>query len=188
MAMYSGILIIVETSLSGLGGSGARQTSAVERMRRMSRSPRQPANSIESLSPSSAASARISLEHVALADEDGVPVVAALAQPREGMDRVLDAVLRPHDPEVGDQVRAAASQLGVGLGGAEAFQVRPVADDEDILGSLPATLDRDAAIGVVRGEHDVGEPEGDALGAVTARSSARLPPPNFERKSSGTRS
>ena len=48
------------------------------------------------------------LEHVALADEDRVPVVAALAQPRERADRVVDPVLRTHDPEVGDQVLAAA--------------------------------------------------------------------------------
>ena len=134
MAMYSGTLTIVETSLSGLGGSGARQTSAVERMRRISSSPRQPANSTTSESPSSPASARIS-SILPVADEDCVPVVPAKpSQCREGAERVVDAVLGPHHPEVGDQVAAPPAQFGVRLDRQEAVEVGPVADHEHVRG------------------------------------------------------
>ena len=59
-AMYSRILFIVETSLSGLWGSGASATSAVDRMPSSSSSGIRPVNVTWSSRPSSLASARIS--------------------------------------------------------------------------------------------------------------------------------
>ena len=125
--MYSGILIIVETSLSGLGGSGARQTSALERIRRMSSSPRQPANSTASAEAELGGERAHRLEHVAVADEDRVPVLAARAQVPERAQRVVDAVLRPHDPEVADQVRfARARSAGSGATGRKRSRSGPL--------------------------------------------------------------
>ena len=48
-------------------------------------------------------------QRVAVADEDRVPVVAHGPQRGERPQRVVDAVLRAHDPEVGDQVGAPAA-------------------------------------------------------------------------------
>src|SRR6185295_1459645 len=95
-------------------------------------------------------------QRVAVADEDRVPVVAHGPQRGERAQRVVDAVLRAHDPQVGDEVGAPAPPGGVGRHRAKARQVGPVAHDEDVLGIHAAALDGDAGVGAVGGQRDVG--------------------------------
>jgi hypothetical protein len=64
------------------------------------------------------------VEAVARADERGVPVVRPeISQRHEGLERVVDAVLRAHDAEVAQEMLLAALKCGVGGAAAEAAQV-----------------------------------------------------------------
>jgi hypothetical protein len=79
IAMYSAIFTIVETSLSGVLGSGDRQTPAVDKSRTICPSPGQPTNSTASSSPQFAGHRHQLPPGRTFAAEDGVPVLAALA-------------------------------------------------------------------------------------------------------------
>ena len=58
-------------------------------------------------------------------------------------DDEVDAVLRAHDAEVGDEVPPAAAQLGVGGRAAQPLGVRAGADDGDVARRrLPPRVDR----------------------------------------------
>ena len=54
------------------------------------------------------------LEHVAATDEDRAPVVAPRAQIGERAERMVDAVLRAHHAEIGEQVRLEPRSAGSG--------------------------------------------------------------------------
>lgn len=100
---------------------------------------------------------------VAVAEEDRVPIAASRAQRRERSNRVIDAVLGPHHPHVGEQVGLPAPQLRIGWFRREHREVRTIAHDEHVVRVLPAALDGDLPVGLVGREHDVGEPERQPL-------------------------
>ena len=136
----------------------------------MSSSPRQPANSTDSTSPSSRRQAFHLASHLALADEDGVPVGAARrAQRRQSAQCVVDAVLWAHHSQIGEQVAPAATQRRVRLRRAKALEVGAVADDEDVGRVHPAPLDRYPPVGLVGRDHDVGRPQRVPLDPPAAR-------------------
>ena len=70
----------------------------------------------------------------------------------------------PITPEVRDEVGLAVSQRRVGCGRDEPLEVGCAADDEDVLRTFAAALERDRAIRLVRRDHDVGERERPPLG------------------------
>ena len=89
--MYSGILTIVETSFSGLGGSGARQTSALdEDAPDVIVTP--PSHELDDIGEPEVRGELLHLiEHLAIADEHRLPIVwAQSAQRREGFQAVVD--------------------------------------------------------------------------------------------------
>src|SRR6266511_16740 len=100
---------------------------------------------------------------VTFADEDRVPVASQLAEQRECAERVIDAVLWPHHAEVADQVRLSLLQLGLRRGGAEARKIGRAPDYEDVVGTLSSSGQRDRAVGLVGGDDDVGEAEGESF-------------------------
>ncbi len=121
-AMYSSVLFIVERSLSGFLGSGDSPRSAVDRTSTTVASGTRPGSSTWSCRP----------ELVAQRDELGVAVAAAHEGERDVVapelvhdvvrraHREVDAVLRAHHPEVGDEVPPAAAQLRAGARAAAA--------------------------------------------------------------------
>ena len=161
--MYSTTLIIVEALFSGFDGSGERQTSALLSSRISSESPRNPVNSTCSVSERSAASDRMLVDGVAVAGDDRVPVVPSLGEQLERPQGAVDAVLRPDRARIGEEVRAAAPEVWVGLRRAETVEIGCVANDEDVCGSSPSSIDRDAPVALVGGDDDIGEVERTAL-------------------------
>ena len=112
--MYSTILFIVDTSLSGFFGSGERQTSAVERYACTVSSGTRPVNSTTSSRPRRLAratnSSKASPLPMKIACKSSRPLVAQVG---EGAQRVVDAVLRAHHAEVaGEEALAALERAG----------------------------------------------------------------------------
>ena len=164
--MYSIVLFIVETSLSGLSGSGAQpDVRGGQDLRH--ELVRDAPGQVDGLGES---------ELVAPTDE----VVVAVAGPHERERDVVaphvvhhdvgcaegdvDAVLRAHDPEVGHEVRG-----GRGAGRATGSRRRsrsgsgPVRTTRDVLDGLAPTVGGDRGIRLVRRGDPVRGPEGLAL-------------------------
>ena len=120
--MYSIVLFIVDTSLSGFLGSGDRPTSAVDRMRR-DQLVRRPAGELHVAGQAQLVPQRHQVvEAVALADQREGDVVAAHLMHHDvgGPHHDVDAVLRSHDADVGGEEPPAPAQLRVGRGRAAA--------------------------------------------------------------------
>ncbi len=143
-AMYSMILIMVEASLAGLGGSGARQTSAVDRTRSTPSLDCHPANVTASPMPSLRARSRDARQHLAVADQDSMPVVAPTPQRGECAERMVDPVLAAHHARIGQQEALALLQRRVRVHGVKAREVGAIAHDEDVTGLLSAPLNYDS--------------------------------------------
>ena len=113
--MYSMVLFMVDTSLSGFFGSGDSPTSAVDRICATSSSGARPVNSTWPGQAQLVAQRHQLVEAVARADQRERDVVAAELVHHDvgGPHHDVDAVLRPHDADVGGQEPAAAAQLGV---------------------------------------------------------------------------
>ena len=162
--MYSSSLTIVETSFSGVFGFGARQTSNVESVV-IRRSPLiQPAKSTTSVS------CELRAERLHSSTTSPSPTKIARQSDRrraelgEGSQRVVDAVLRAHQPDEADQEGHAVLQREVRVAETKRHRIRCVADDEDIVGRLLAAAERDLLVGVVRDHDDVGQAVGEPLG------------------------
>ena len=105
-AMYSIVLFIVETSFSGFRGSGHRPRSAVDRISNTTSSGTRPVNS--TLIGNTELSREIDqlLRTVALAHQHELDVVSSHASKLgNGTKSEIHAVLRPHDAEIGAQIR-----------------------------------------------------------------------------------
>ena len=135
--MYSEILIIEETSLSGFFGSGARQTSEVESTRGDG-VVLDPAGELDVVGePELGGQLRISSSTSPSPMNTACQSLRAALQRRERPDRVVDAVLRAHHADVAEQVGLAALQRRIRLDRREARQVGAGADHEHVLGAAP---------------------------------------------------
>ena len=115
--MYSIVLFIVDTSLSGFFGSGDRPTSAVGQDAHDELVRRPPGELHVARQAELVAQRHQVVEAVPGTDQREGDVVAAELVHHDvgGPHHDVDAVLRAHDADVGDEVPAAAAQLGVGL-------------------------------------------------------------------------
>ncbi len=98
------------------------------------------------------------VEAVALADEREGDVLAPQLVDDDGGGPHHDVhpVLRPHDPDIGGQVLAAAPLGLIRLAALELARVGPGADDCNVRGVLAASVYGDLTVGVVGGDHVVG--------------------------------
>ena len=170
--MYSIVLFIVDTSLSGFFGSGERPTSAVDRIFLTSSSGARPVNSTCPFRPSSSRSATSSSKQ----SPEPISVKAMSSRPHlvdhdvGGPHDDVHAVLRPHDADVGGEElagRGAAPALPgprLSLSGSG-----PVRTTVTSAGALPLLLMAIVAVGVVGGDHVV-------RGAVRAALERPQPP------------
>ena len=103
--MYSIVLFIVETSLSGLSGSGQSPTSAVESTSNTSLVRHASCEGDPIVDAELLGETDELVRAVALAHENELDVVATVTgERRDRAKREVDAVLRPHDPEIGAEV------------------------------------------------------------------------------------
>ena len=123
--MYSIVLFIVETSLSGFFGSGDSPMSAVDISRVTRSSGARPVKC--TCSPSSSSTA--SLRRSGPASPSPIRVRATSVRPRtctmcvHRAQRQVDPVLGAHHADVDEQVLVAAAQLGLRLAAAHAVRV-----------------------------------------------------------------
>ena len=80
-----------------------------------------------------------------------------------GLHEQVDPVLRAHRAQVADQEAPAVLDRWIRLDREDALGVRRAAHDVHLLGRHAATLDRDAAVGLVGGDHRIGAAVGHAL-------------------------
>ena len=119
--MYSIVLFMVDTSLSGFFGSGDSPASAVDMMRPTSSSGARPVNSTcparFSSSRRATSSSKQSPEPIRV---KAMSVAAELVHHDVGgAHHDVDAVLRAHHADVGGQEPAPAAQFGIGLAALE---------------------------------------------------------------------
>ena len=137
--MYSIVLFIVETSLSGLRGSGHRPTSAVRSTTRTVSSGTRPVSSTWSCRPSRSRSATSSSKQ----SPEPISVKPMSVRPIwcthdvGGGDDHVDAVLGSHHPEVRREVGVPAPARGVRRPGAQEVRVGPVRTTVTSSGPLP---------------------------------------------------
>src|SRR4051812_4306051 len=105
------------------------------------------------------------LERGATADQAEVHVTApeAVHDVRGRVQQVVDAFLAAHDADIADEVFAAPLQLRHARQNLQTLEARAAAHDEHALRRHAAALERDAAIGLVGGDGDVGRTERELL-------------------------
>ena len=156
--MYSIVLFIVETSLSGLSGSGESPTSAVDRISKTVSSGIRPVNVTRSAIPSSLGEHDELVVGVAAAHEDEVHVVAARAHDRRRRaERQVDPVLRAHDAQVRAEVALAVAPGSDRRPLAKSIGVRAGANDSHPAGGDMAAPYRGLTVRLVRRHDVVGE-------------------------------
>ena len=163
--MYSIVLFMVDTSLSGFFGSGDSPASAVDMMRPTSSSGARPVNSTcparFSSSRRATSSSKQSPEPIRV---KAMSVAAELVHHDVGgAHHDVDAVLRSHHADVRGQEPVPAAQLGVGRAALELVRVRAGADDGDVARGLAAAADGDVPVGIVGGDHVIRGPVRPAL-------------------------
>ena len=138
--MYSIVLFIVDTSLSGFIGSGDSPMSAVDITFLTSSSGARPVNSTWPFSFSSSRSATSSSKQSPLPMSVKAMSVApeVVDDDAGGPDHDVHAVLGAHDADVRGQVLAAAALALVRLAALELVRVRPGADHRHVGGVLAA--------------------------------------------------
>ena len=187
--MYSIVLFMVETSFRGLSGSGESPRSAVESTSATTSSGTLPVNVTMSAMPSSLRQLDELVGAVSLSHEDELDVVTAGAcELGGGAECEIDAILRAHDAEVGAQVSAAASPVGVRCTAPEALGIRSCPDDGDVRARHVPSSDGGGSIRVVRRDHVIGDGIRGPLEEAEAAEQAREPFGNRDSYTSGQRS
>ena len=82
----------------------------------------------------------------------------------DALQQEIESVIRAHDTQVTDEIRAAVLSLSLRRHRLEAIGLRPAADDDGMLGRNATSPDRDFTIRLVRRDHAIGAAERPALG------------------------
>ena len=163
--MYSMVLFMVDTSLSGFFGSGDRPTSGGRQDLRDQLVWR-PAGELHVAGQAQFVTHRHQIaEAVTRADQRERDVITAelMDHDADGAHNNVDAVLRPHDTDVGGQEPAAAAQLRARLATPQPLRVRAAADHRYLAGRLAVPCYGDVPVGLVGRNHMVRGPVCPAL-------------------------
>ena len=163
-AMYSIVLFIVDTSLSGFFGSGDSPTSAVDMIRLTSSSGARPVNSTARRAELVPQRHQF-VEAVAGTDQrEGDVIPAELVHDDVGgPHHDVHAVLRAHDADYAARYSRPRRELGSAAPRLSRSGSGPVRTTVTSAGRLAAPRDGDLPVGVVGGDHVIGGPVGSAL-------------------------
>ena len=103
---------------------------------------------------------------LAVSGEVQQDVVPLAHQQSHGAHQQVHAVLLAHHAQVADEVAVSAAVEAAGAAGRELLQAGGAAHDEHVGGVLAAAGDRQAPVGIVGSDDDVGERVGGPLGPL----------------------